>query len=65
MKVKDLKNLSGDELKEKLETLRKTLFDLNFQRRFGKVEKPHHFKETKKNIARILTVIKEKERGKD
>lgn len=64
MKAKDLRNLSKEELFEKLDGLKKSLFDLNSQRRFGKVEKPHLFQEVKKDIARILTVLKEKRSDK-
>ena len=64
MRVKDLRNFSKEELKDKLEGCRKNLFDLNFQRKYGKVEKPHLFRETKKDIAKILTVLKEKAKDK-
>ena len=60
MKARELRNLSREELEEKLGSLKKSLFDLNFQRRYGKVEKPNLFRQAKKDIARILTVLKEK-----
>lgn len=59
MKVKDLRALSKEELKEKLQGIDKELMDLQFKRRAG-VEKPHFFKKHKKDIARILTVLREK-----
>lgn len=59
MKIKDLKGLTKQELKEKLEKLDKDLMDLQFKRRSG-VEKPHFFKQIKKDRARILTVLGEK-----
>ncbi len=58
MKIEDLKGLSKSELKDKLNDLNKQLMDLQFKRRSG-VEKPHLFKETKRSIARIHTVLKE------
>lgn len=61
MKVRDLRVLSVEELKEKLEGLNKQLMELQFKRKAG-VEKPHLFNVTKKDIARILTLLKEREK---
>lgn len=61
-KTKDLRVLAKEELKEKLNVLNKQLMDLQFKRRTG-VEKPHLFKTTKRDIARILTILKERENG--
>ncbi|MBU0693823.1 MAG: 50S ribosomal protein L29 [Candidatus Omnitrophica bacterium] len=58
MKARSFRVLSKEELKEKLEGLKKQLMELQFKRRV-KVEKPHLFKQTKKDIARILTVLNE------
>lgn len=62
MKARQLRELSIQELKDKLEDLRKKLMRLNFERGAASVEKPHLFKETKRDIAMILTIIKEKEK---
>jgi len=59
-----LKDLSNEELELKLDSLRKNMFDLNSQRKFGKVEKPHLFKVNKRDIARILTILKERNSDK-
>jgi ribosomal protein L29 len=61
MKIKDLRGLSKEELNEKLQGLDKDLMDLQFKRR-SNVEKPHLFKQIKKDRARILTTLKEKAR---
>jgi large subunit ribosomal protein L29 len=58
MKLKDLRGLSKQELKEKLEGLDKELMELQFKRR-SRVEKPHFFKQIKKDRARILTILNE------
>ncbi len=63
MKIKDLQGLSKDELEDKLNDLDKQLMELQFKRRSG-VEKPHRFKQLKKDIARIHTVISQKGRDK-
>jgi len=60
MKLEEIKNLSEQELIDKINELKKDLFALNFKRKYGKVEKPHTFKEIRRTIARINTVIKEK-----
>ena len=57
---KDLHNLSEEELKAKANSLYQELFKLNQQRYSGRVEKPHLFRQTRKNIARIKTILKEK-----
>lgn len=59
-KTKDLRDLSKEELKNKEGILYKELFHLNQQRYSGRVEKPHLFKQVKKGIARIKTVLSEK-----
>lgn len=60
-KIKDLRNLSEDELIQKQKTAGEELFKLNYQRRFGRLEKPHMFKLLRKDIARIKTLLKEKQ----
>lgn len=61
MKIKQLRELSSDELAQKERSIKKELFDLNFQRRLGGVEKPANFRMLKRDIARILTILKERE----
>ena len=58
MKISDLKGLSKEELNDKLDDLNKQLMELQFKRRSG-VEKPHLFKQVKRSIARIHTILKE------
>ncbi len=60
MKVKDLREFTDDELANKEKQLKKDLFDLNGQRQVGRVEKPSGFRNIKRNIARILTVLSER-----
>lgn len=52
---------SVDELKVKQADLRKELFNLRFQNATGEIENPMRIQKVKKDIARILTIIKEKE----
>ncbi len=59
-KVKDLRNLTDEELKGKEKSLFQELFKLNQQRYAGRVEKPHLFKQIRKDIARIKTILNER-----
>lgn len=62
-KIKELRNLSKDELLQKEKTLKEELFKLNMQRYTSRVEKPHMFGLIKKDIARIKTLLR-REKGK-
>ena len=61
MKAAELRELSLEELNEKEKTLKKDLFNLNIQRKIGSLEKPANFRLLKRDIARILTILKERE----
>ena len=60
MKMKDLTNLDEDELIAKEKQLKKDLFDMESHRQMGRVEKPASFRNLRRDIARILTVLKER-----
>ena len=60
MKATELRNKSGEELAAMLESLKSELFNLRFQLAINQLENPHKIKETKKEIARVMTVIAEK-----
>lgn len=64
MKTKELRELSAEDLAQKEKAFKEELYTLNYQRRFGRVEKPHRFRVLKKDIARIKTLLKEKASGK-
>jgi len=61
MKAKELRDLNLGELVEKEKSFKKELYDLNYQRKLGGVEKPDRFGKFKRNIAKILTIIRERE----
>ena len=61
MKAKELKELGVEELKAKLAEQRQELFNLRFQHTTAQLEKTASIPAARKNIARILTVLKEKE----
>lgn len=62
LKMTDLRELSTKELNEKLTTSRQELFNLRFQHATAQLEKTATIPATKKDIARILTVMVEKGR---
>ena len=61
MKAKELKNLSVEELNAKLEELKKDLFMLRMQHATNQLDNPMQIANVKKDIARIKTIIREKE----
>ena len=60
MKATELRNKSGEELASMLNDLKTELFNLRFQLVINQLDNPHKIKETKKEIARVMTVIAEK-----
>jgi large subunit ribosomal protein L29 len=61
MKASELREFSIPELKEKLSELREELFNLRFQKSIHKLENPMRIRQVKRDIARILTILREKE----
>lgn len=60
MKANQLRDLTPEELKERLLSLKTELFNLRQSRYTAKLEKPHRIKLARKDIARILTILNEK-----
>tara|TARA_B100000401_G_C52487054_1_gene568564 strand:+ start:452 stop:640 length:189 start_codon:yes stop_codon:yes gene_type:complete len=60
MKKKEIKKLSETEVLKKLESFKKDLFNLRFQKNNGQLKSPAKFKETRKSIARLKTIIRGK-----
>ena len=61
MKINEVRELSTPELEEKLAELKQELFNLRFQKAVNQLENPKKIGEVKKSIARILTIIHERE----
>jgi len=59
LKVTELRELSREELVEKVNSLKKELMQFRFQHKTGKLERQSSLKESKRDIARILTVLNE------
>ena len=60
MKLKEIKKLTVDQLHKNLNKFKKDLFNLRFQKTNGHLTNPSKFKETKKAIARINTLVGKK-----
>ena len=61
MKAKEIKNLSVEELTKKLNELKTDLFMLRMQHATNQRDNPMQLANVKKDIARIKTIIREKE----
>ena len=61
MKAEDLKKQTEGELKEQLESLKKELYKIRVTSQTGRIEKVGEFQRIKKDVARILTILKEKQ----
>ena len=59
--IKDIRGLSVEKLEEKLQELKKDLFMLRMQHATNQLENPMQIAAVKKDIARIKTIIREKE----
>jgi len=63
-KISELRALTQDELVQEEKSLRKELFNLRFQKTTGEIENPMRIRQARKEIAKILTIITEKQKGK-
>ncbi len=61
MKVREIRELSDRELQEKVQELKGELFNLRFQMATGQLENVMRVKEVRRSIARVKTVLRERE----
>ena len=61
MKANEVRKMNAEQLNEKLTGLKKDLFYLRMQHATNQLDNPLKIKETKRDIARVKTVIREKE----
>ncbi len=64
MELKKMGEMTEVELNAELNNMKKELFNLRFQHVTGQLENPVELRETKRDIARVKTVIREKELAK-
>ena len=60
MRATELRNLTAEELNGKLKELKEQLFNLRFQHAINQLDNPHKIEDVKKDIARVMTVLHEK-----
>ncbi|CAK7004149.1 50S ribosomal protein L29 [Tissierella carlieri] len=63
MKIKEVRQLSEVELNTKLSELKAELFNLRFQLATGQLDNPLRIKAVRKDIARVKTIVRERELG--
>ena len=60
MNAKELREMTAEALNQKLGELKEELFNLRFQLAVNQLDKPHKITEVKHDIARVMTVLREK-----
>ena len=63
MKINEIRNLNVGDLNLKLKDLKSELFNLRFQLAINQLENPMRIRAVKKEIARVNTIIRERELG--
>lgn len=61
MKINELRELSDEELKNKISECKAELFNLRFSQATGSLEQPSRIKELRKAVARMKTILRERE----
>ena len=61
MKVKEIREMTTEDIKKKIVDAKQELFNLRFQQATGLLEKPSRIKELRHDVARCKTVLKERE----
>ncbi|WFA07649.1 50S ribosomal protein L29 [Tissierella sp. Yu-01] len=63
MKAKEVRQMSEKELNKQLNDLKAELFNLRFQLATGQLDNPLRIKSVRKDIARVKTIVRERELG--
>ncbi len=61
MKVNEIRNLTTEEINKKIDETKEELFNLRFQQATGNLEKPSRIRELRRTVARLKTVLVERE----
>ena len=64
MKVKEIREMTTEEIYAKLKECKEELFNLRFQQATGNLEKPSRLRDLRHTVARLKTVLKEREEAK-
>ena len=60
MKATELKEMTSEQLETKLADLKRELFNLRFQHAINQLDNPHKITDVKRDIARVMTILQEK-----
>ena len=60
MKATELREMTSEDLAKKLKELKEELFNLRFQHAINQLDNPHKIEDVKRDIARVMTIINEK-----
>jgi len=60
MKATEIRDFNAEEIQQKVVDLKESLFNLRFQHEIGQLENPKKIGETKKDLARLKTILNEK-----
>ena len=61
MKTKEIRKLSTEEINKKIAELKEELFNLRMKQATGNLENPARIRELRKNVARLKTILRERE----
>ncbi len=61
MKTKEIKELSTKDIEKKIKEAKEELFNLRFQQAAGNLEKPSRLHDLRKDVARMKTILRERE----
>ena len=59
MKISEVRELGAEELTQRLGVFKRELFDLRMDRAAGKLAKPHRIQQIRRDVARVMTVLKQ------
>jgi len=65
LRASELRNLSRQELEDKIIALKKALFEMVSKKETGRIEKPSSIKDARRDIARLETILSEMKQRKD
>ena len=65
MKTSEIRKMSNEEILKKIEELKNELFDLRMKQSTGSLEKSHKINQDRKDIARMKTILSEREGGNE
>lgn len=65
MEVKEMREMSAEDLAQKRVSLREEIGHLKLQRATSRLENPMKLRETKRDLARVETILRERSQGKE